>query len=226
MALKPAEIIAGGGLVLTGLANMKANKKWIPWVLFIVGFGVLTAAFWPSADETKTVDNHQMNAVAAAPNATAINAAPGANVLLGASLEQIKQAMREVQKEKDPELRKIFPLGYILFTATEHQQIVPLNSPMDSMIEVDWRTKYTVSFEDNKVLLELPTITIHQLPGDNSKMVGCGIGFPKRIGAGTIIGLTYAPYVLCFAVVAIDGGNVTVAMGLQPKPESKPPLTP
>lgn len=72
--------------MLTGLANMKASKKWIPWVLIVVGVCVVAAAFWPAADETKTVDNHQQIAT------TTGNKSPALNVSTTGSNSPVYQA--------------------------------------------------------------------------------------------------------------------------------------
>jgi hypothetical protein len=159
---KPTEWTGLASLLLGGLIYIKAKKKTVAILLVATGLGFVVFSLVSSESERKTAENHGQNATATGPGATAINAASGAivSVSSGATIEQIKEAMRQVQREQGPDLRKLFTLGYVLFTATETQEIIPLNRPIDTGLEVDWESGHSVSLTSNSVTLYLPQVVI------------------------------------------------------------------
>src|SRR6266850_696209 len=152
MHLKLSEVISLASFVGWFLAYMKTDKRWVKWFFGAACVIAAIVAFCTQSDEPKVLDSHNQMAITSGNNSPAINQS-GPNLTLninnGPTLELIEQAMRNVQKEKDADLKKEFPLGYILFTATERKQIVPLRSPMDEVIKINWRTGYSVSFTND-----------------------------------------------------------------------------
>jgi hypothetical protein len=184
MPLKPADIIAGGALVLTGLANMKANKKWIPWVLVVVGTGVLVAAFWPSADETRAVDNHNAMATTtglASPAAsvsgiasggTAIVNQAGGNLIInnGISPEEMAKLLKAKALDASIQLTEIYPLGYTIFGVANGQIIF---EPHFDRFQVKFGGgQILIDYEHREVTLKVTALEIDFAPGLSGSFLG------------------------------------------------------
>jgi hypothetical protein len=135
--------------------------------------------------------------------------------------------MREVQREQDPDLRRKFQLGYILFTATERQEIVPLNSPIDEMLQIDWKSGYSVSFTPDSVTLGLPTMTI-RMPdsGGVVHLQGTSVTVRRRFEPWARPGIyNNGKMRVAFKVVSTNADSIMIAMGIESPPEPKPPLS-
>lgn len=159
-------------------------------------------------------------------NNTVIQAAAGASVITGISdegLKQIRDGMSAIQKQKDAELRAKFNLGYILFTATERNVIVPLGSPMDDILKVDWKTGYNVSFSDKTVTLSLPNM-VFQTPDSGVEihfLNSSKIVVPRQLGL-FVCPVVMVNYGLVFTVVSTSENSIIIAMGIQSPPQKRP----
>lgn len=180
---------------------------------------------------TATGDNSSatnQSATTSGSNNTVIQAAPGATVVNGLSdkgLNQIQEGMLALQKQKDAELRAIFNVGYILFTATERNQIVPLNSTMDNILKVNWESGYNVSFSDNTVTLRLPE-TVFSPPNTGAIHFGGSnnITVYRHFEPFARPGFVMGNYRLAFKVVSIDEDSIIIAMGIQSPPPKRPSM--
>jgi hypothetical protein len=178
-----------------------------------------------NSQQTTTVNNSSItNQSATVPgsNNIVIQAAPGANVISGLSdegLKQIRDGMLAIQKQKDAELRAEFNVGYILFTATERNEIVPLDSPMNDILEVDWKSGYNISFSDNIVKLRLPKIILHP---PNSGIIninsGYTIAFSRDGKNNTNYFVATGNYGLVFKFVSANDNSIIIAMGIKSPP--------
>ena len=137
-------------------------------------------------------------------------------------LKQIRDGMLAVQKQKDAELRAKFNVGYILFTATERNEIVPLDSPMDDILTVDWKSGHNVSFSDKTVTLHLPHINFHP---PNSGVVDLNrstITVRRHFEPFARPGFVQGNYRLAFKVVSTNEDSIIIAMGIESPPEKRP----
>jgi hypothetical protein len=207
---------------------MKVKKKVLAYVLFAVGLSFLIVSAL-SPEVKPSTDNHQQTASTAGNNSPAMNASTigsnssviqvnTMNYSVGATIEQIKQAMREVQKEKDPDLRKTFQLGYFLFAATERQEIVPLGSPMDDILQVDWKAGYTVSFSTDTVSLHISRMHIHFPDGPKTEMSDLNVTIPRRIEPPRAGIYGTRKFQVACAVVSTSTESVVIAMGVRFSP--------
>jgi hypothetical protein len=131
--------------------------------------------------------------------------------------KQMQEDMLALQKQKDAELRAIFKYGYILFTATERNEIVPLNSPIDNILTIDWNAGYNISFSDETIKLRMPTITYEPT---KIRLEDCTIRMPKD---GTLVsGLFLGKHIIAYKVISIKKDSVIIAMGILDKSEYKP----
>src|SRR5258708_7929507 len=138
----------------------------------------------------------------------------------------IVRRMESFQQGNDAALKAKFNLGYILFTATERREIVPLRSPMDEILKIDWETGYAVYFESNAVTLRLPNFIIR--PPGSATVVhqGSTVTLPRRIEPWARPGIYNDGKIrVAFKVVATNAGALMIAMGVQSPPEPRPPLS-
>ncbi|MGA3164270.1 MAG: hypothetical protein ABSD77_08785 [Verrucomicrobiota bacterium] len=239
MQFKVSDFLAWATLVLGGLIAMKKPKKVIGWFLIIASCAFLLFAVFSSNTE-KSEDRNQIattsgnnspatiqSATVSGSNNTVVQAAPGATVnasLSDESIKLIQEGMLALQKEKDAELKAKFNLGYILFTATDRNEIIPLGSPMDEILKVDWKSGYNVSFSDSAVTLTLPNM-VFQPPNSggvdfNSPKIGVRRHFEPFARPGFVVG----NYRLAFKVVSTNANSIVVAMGIESPPEPRPTM--
>ena len=138
----------------------------------------------------------------------------------------IIRSMQSFQQENDAALKAKFNLGYILFTATERKELVPLRSPMDEILRIDWATGYSVAFESNTVTLRLPDFTIHPPNAGTFAHHGTSVTLLRRIEPWARPGIYNDGKIrVAFKVVATNTDALMVAMGIQSPPEPRPPLS-
>jgi hypothetical protein len=174
--------------------------------------------------QNATGDDNTQAATVLGSNNTVIQVAPGSIVVNGTTdegLKQIRDGMLAVQKQKDAELRATFNLGYILFTATERNEIVPLNSPIDDILKIDWKSGYNVSFSDKTVTLRFPDMTF-QPPDGDVHFSGCSVTVFKHFEPLARPGFVMGNYRLAFKVASINENSVVIAMGIQSPPPPRP----
>jgi len=133
--------------------------------------------------------------------------------------------MAALQKENDPALKAKFNLGYILFTATERKEIIPLNSPMDEILKVDWKSGYDVSFSDDAVTLKLPNIVFQPTNSATMTINGESVTVRRRFEPWARPGFVNGNFRLAFKVVSTNSDSITIAMGIQSPPEPRPPMS-
>jgi hypothetical protein len=135
----------------------------------------------------------------------------------------IVRRMETFQKENEPELKAKFNLGYILFTATESKIIIPLNSPFDDIIKIDWKSGYSISLTEDTITLRLPNFTIHPSTNFTFRSQGDTLVMGRRIEPWARPGIFNNGKVrIAFKVVATNEDNVIIALGIQSPPEPKP----
>ena len=114
----------------------------------------------------------------------AIQAGGNVNINNGLSdegLKQIREGMLAVQREQEEKLQAKFNLGYILFTATKRNEIVPLQSPFDEIIKIDWKAGYSVTFKTNYVFLHIASLIIRPTTGGVFDHRDCTIGLLRSL---------------------------------------------
>jgi hypothetical protein len=136
---------------------------------------------------------------------------------------EIVRRMVALQKENDPELKAKFNLGYVLFTATERKQVIPLNSPFDEILIVDWKSGYDVSFLDDSVTLRLPSIVFHPTNSARLAFNGQSVTVRRRFEPWARPGIVSGNFRLAFKVVSTNANSIVIAMGIQSPPEPRPP---
>jgi hypothetical protein len=139
------------------------------------------------------------------------------------TLQQIKDGIIALQKQKEDELKKTFSGGYIVFGVTERQEIVPIDSPWDRMISIDWKAGYQIAVNNKAVTISLPK-TVYT-PPNGAGMIEIGkqrVAIPKRIAPFPIPFIVAAPdYRIGFKYIGDFDNSEIIALGLQ-----LPPLPP
>jgi hypothetical protein len=202
-------------------------KKLGAFTLIVLAF--LVWSHYKRNDQQTT--SHNKTATATGNNSPATNqsaTASGSNTTVNGisdeGLKQIRDGMLAVQKQKDAELRAKFNLGYILFTATERNEIVPLDSPMDDILKVDWKSGYNVSFSDDAVSLRLPHMVFHPPNSSVIDFNGSTITVRRHFEPFARPGFVIGNYRLTFKVVSTNEDSIIIAMGIQSPPEKRPSM--
>ena len=129
--------------------------------------------------------------------------------------KQMQEGMLAIQKLKDAELRAYFNVGYILFTATEKNIIVPKESPIDNILKIDWKSGYNVSFTHDHVSLKLPRINYY-ISYPQIDLNDAEVSLPRIENYTLILPWTkYDKYKLIFRVVSTNEDSITIAMGIR-----------
>lgn len=135
-------------------------------------------------------------------------------------LKQIRDGMLAVQKQQDAELRAKFNLGYILFTATERKEIVPLDSPMNDILKVDWKPGYNVSFSDKTITIRLPDIRFSPPNSGELNITGGWNLIVRRHSKSSLPSLAViGNYEVALEIVSIDEDSIIFAIGLRSPPK-------
>jgi hypothetical protein len=168
-------------------------------------------------NKTASTDGNNSPAITGNNNALIQNS-PGATLNYGLSddtYKHIREGMEAEQKLKDIELRTYFKYGYILFTATERNEIVPLKSPMNDIITFDFNTGYNITYSDKTINLDLPTISYKHT---KLILVGFTVKVPKD---GTVISPYYFDeYRIAFKAISAKEDSAIIAMGIIPNPDN------
>jgi hypothetical protein len=190
MYLKWNEIITVGSFVVGIMARKKVKQKWISWACWVV-FGISAfVLIYNIARPDRSKTESGQKALTEGDNSPAVNFAantsgsnsPVTQTFINNSypsnevktviakedeILSIVRYMQEVKGDNDAELLAKFQLGYILFSVTQRKEIVPLNSAMDNILKIDWKSGYEVSFSETHVHLRLPDMAIFP-PEDRS----------------------------------------------------------
>jgi hypothetical protein len=171
-------------------------------------------AIWPSSDEK---GNNQSAIVNGTGNAV-IQAASGAKVSVGVSdstVEAIRQGLLAIQKEKDSQLRRTFTRGYVLFAATERNEIVPLNSPFNEILQIDWKSGYKLDVSETEVTLQLPDMNYYE-PGKVTpiKIRNNVVAITRRSASHPFVLIGMNNSVIGFEMVSNSQDSVAIAIGV------------
>jgi hypothetical protein len=228
---------APGGKFVLAFWDWKAGigGKLIAAIIMIIGGLVWLYFHLHSQQASQSVTTTGKNAPVtiqtanAMSNSTVIQAAPGSTANNGISDESIKlirEGMLAIQKEKDAELKSKFSLGYILFTATDRNEVVPLNSPMDEVIKIDWKSGYTVTFTDTHIMLSIGHMVIHFPNSITQDFHDCNFGVLRRIEPWARPGIyNDGVFRVAFKAISTHEDSAIIAMGIESPPEPRPPLS-
>jgi hypothetical protein len=67
--------------------------------------------------------------------------------------------MQDAEHENSDYLKSHFPYGYVILTVNERRETVPLESPMDKTIKLDFGTETYFRLTPSRIELKLPNIT-------------------------------------------------------------------
>lgn len=134
--------------------------------------------------------------------------------------------MELVQKERVAELEKRFPLGYMLFTATDRRQIVPMKTNnVDDMLRFNWKSEsHAVRVTSSNIFLHLPVFQM----GLNSQsglstFPGQDWMLPRTEGV-ELKNTQMGDILLSFYIVSTNDPGAIIALGLKsgvPRPPLK-----
>ena len=137
----------------------------------------------------------------------------------------ILRRMEDTKRDKDAELKAKFQFGYILFSATERKEIIPLKSPMDEIFKVDWNSGYEVSITDSHVNLRLPNMAIHSPDGTVAAFTNSSVGVLRSIEPWARPGIFNNGRIRIAPKLVSTNDNVfVIALGIQSPPEPRPSL--
>jgi len=223
----------GGAIVLNAIGYISEHLSptygvYIWAVLFILGVILILWAYFKGDKKVATEDKATkpetiQSATTLGNNSSVIQAFSGAKVFSGISdegLNQIRDGMLAIQKQKDIELQAEFNLGYILFTATKRSEIVPLDSPMDDILKVDWKSGYDVSFSGDVIKLRLPKMVFDFPNIGTLNFDGCGVKI-RPFKSSTLYAIDMGNYKIGFKVVSTNEDSVVIAMGIKSPPSIK-----
>jgi hypothetical protein len=223
MSLKPADIISLGMFVLGCLSFMsaKARKKYVHWVLWaIAGIALITGMFFSDTEkaatsQTANVYGEKSQILQAAPGST-INNTTINNGVSDATLEVIRNGMREAQKQEEAKLKESFPDGWIIFTATERREIIPLDSPMEQIVKFHWTNHYSVDLSPTRINLQLPDFDFLN-PDGSIRLAIQHLKLDCVREAGHSLGMQWnTNYLVMFQILSTGKDGVIIAMGLHP----------
>lgn len=63
--------------------------------------------------------------------------------------------MKSLDEQRRDDLKKIFPLGYVLVTGTTRDGWIPGESPLDTLFNIDWAAGFKVSMEPDQIYIRL-----------------------------------------------------------------------
>jgi len=138
---------------------------------------------------------------------------------------EILRRMEATQTEQAGDLEREYPLGYVLFTVTGRKEVVPLDSPMDKVLEFDWKSgNYSVRSTLDQILLTLPPCKLNLLSNrPPSTISNYTIALERKNRAQyKIVAFSKVGLGLLATVVAITDPNTIVAVGLVPLRRSVP----
>lgn len=233
---------------ITLYQKKKALRLGLICVAFLVAVGGGVCFYWSTTGESKQPTNYSATTSGDNSSATIFSAnTSGTNSPINQSVNITSYPTNEVaellkgQREQanrdeeilswmkkfqdDSKLKAKFNLGYILFTATETRRIIPFNSPMDDIIQIDWKSGYEVALTETHVNLRLPTLTIH--PPDGPRMILHGGSYEvlRRIKPWAGPGIYNNGKIrVAIKVVDTNQDNVVVALGIQSPPEPRPSM--
>jgi len=138
---------------------------------------------------------------------------------------EIVRRMERIEKEKSKDLKQFFPLGYIIFTATKREQIVPLgDSTWDKSLEIDWKSgQHSVQISENKITLHLPTLKLGDPKKGQMTFYPQDYSFPLPTATGVpLTGHGVNGLVLWFLIVSTNDPGPIMAIGLRRDDQFKP----
>ena len=193
--------------------NMKKTGAYI-LIIFAVIALVIIFFVWLHYEHSNQQNTNSNNITDINGNNNAlIQNSPNAILNYGISdewLKQIREGMLAVQKQKEAELQAEFKMGYVIFTATERNEIVPLNSPMDEIITIDWKADYNVSFNEDSVILHIPNIILNpgQTKIENNVVMVPRNGQTKKL-------YKFGNYTLCVKALSAKSDSAMIVMGIK-----------
>jgi hypothetical protein len=120
----------------------------------------------------------------------------------------------KTEKESDPNFNKIFPSGYILFTATGRKEIISQQPSSMDEIEFSWSEGYSVEMTATNAAIHLPPFVVHNGASTAHFNIG-SIDLPRSVGYATSP-MRFGSNVLTFLTVSTNTDETMVAVGLQP----------
>jgi hypothetical protein len=188
--------------------------------VFAVFVAVIVGAFTliePGKEKSNTVIANGKNSVAiGSANNPTINQVQGNMIVNGVThddIQAIREGLKAIQKQKDAEISSIFDVGYILFTATERNEIVPLDSAFNEILHVDWKSGWNITFSEKAVTLTTPSMFITK----NNLRAEFG---PNQYTLDRVINPGFIPFVLGqdftlgLKVVDTNADSITFALGI------------
>jgi hypothetical protein len=142
------------------------------------------------------------------------------------SLRLIREGMAAIERKKKDDLLKTFPMGYVLFTITERNQVVPNGSPIDKILAFDWTSFYALSISDGAITLHMPDMILTPPKGGLFVLSSCSM-MVYRIPGTVTRGFRLGNYgVACRYLEDMDQSPV-VALGIieEPSPPPRKPTT-
>lgn len=147
-----------------------------------------------------------------------VDKSPGTMVQVGIThddIEIIKAGMREAEKKNKDLLNTLFPEGYVVFSAKEGNQIVPLpRSPDNNFSIANWHNCY-VGYENDNIKIFPPAIIYRSVQFDNNTIylkLPLVIGAPYNIGFGFVGPKNLRHELVMFLDTNAD--SLTVAVGV------------
>jgi hypothetical protein len=212
------------GKPIHNLLNRKGEvmKKIGGFGLILMTVIILTVAFLIWLHFQQPTTSNSPTSTQSGNNNALIQNSPNATLNYGVSDEtykQMQEGMLAVQKLKDAQLRAEYDIGYIIFTATERNEIVPLKSPMDNIIIVDWKSGYLISSSSDTVKFRFPDMVVRQESQNGGGAVelgfnGCTATMPKRENI-TFKAIALNDVGVDFKIVSISKDSIVIAMGVK-----------
>jgi hypothetical protein len=164
-----AALIGVGGTALFGL---------VAWIY----------GFIPGCSATKSNGPTVSQTANASAGSTVYQAAGGITVNNGASatsLEKLAASMARIERTLGPDLRLKYPHGFVLFTATEKEEVIPFQGTNAGKVKLEWPRPPQVLLHPDAVELALPNIEMQGVVSQGSRcMISRHVGFRAGIASG------------------------------------------
>ena len=74
--------------------------------------------------------------------------------------EEIMKRLERLDRRSGPDFRKKYPLGYTLITATERNEVYPLESPVPSKFRIDWNKQSPITVTPEAINIKFPLLVV------------------------------------------------------------------
>jgi len=153
------------------------------WILLTCAIAIAFLFARQTDDSSKPIDHAPKTASSQGDNSPAIVTGDNSPVnivtnITNAEKDDALNRMKDIDSSQHEQLIQRYPQGYALFMIHRQETVIPYKSRLNFKCKLDWSTAKISDFNDQAILIELPSIICDPGP----VIVGCSYGLRREIG--------------------------------------------